>query len=74
MNNLEITKELIKVTDDGQVNARDLHEFLEVKTDYNHWFPRMCEYGFVEGKDFSSFLSGSTGGRPSEYHMITIGC
>jgi hypothetical protein len=27
MNNLE----LIKVTDDGQVNARDLHEFLEVK-------------------------------------------
>ena len=37
------------------VSARDLHEFLEVGAAYKDWFPRMCEYGFEEGKDFCSF-------------------
>ena len=32
----------------------------------------MCDYGFVEGKDFCSFLSESTGGRPAVDHQITI--
>jgi len=48
--------ELIKITYDGDkplVSARDLHEFLEVETPYHKWFPRMAEYGFVEGTDFS---------------------
>ena len=35
------------------VDGRELHEFLEVKTAYKDWFPRMCEYGFVEGVDFN---------------------
>ena len=35
------------------VSARELHEFLEVKTAYKDWFPRMCEYGFAEGHDFN---------------------
>lgn len=54
------------------VLGRDLHEALGVKTAYKDWFPRMCEYGFEEGKDFSSFLSKSTGGRPSTAHQLTI--
>lgn len=54
------------------VSARELHELLEVKTAFKDWFPRMCEYGFEEGKDFSSFLSESTGGRPSIEYQITI--
>lgn len=54
------------------VLGRDLHEALEVKTSYKDWFPRMCEYGFEEGKDFSSFLSESTGGRPRTEHQLTI--
>lgn len=33
--------------------GRELHEALEVKTAYKDWFPRMCEYGFVEGVDFN---------------------
>ena len=59
--------ELIKITynnDRPAVSARDLHDFLEVKTAYKDWFPRMCEYGFTEGEDFCSFLSESTGGAP----------
>lgn len=34
------------------VNGRELHEALEVKTDYKKWFDRMCEYGFNENIDF----------------------
>ena len=66
---------LIKVTyhnDQPAVSARELHEFLEVKTAYKDWFPRMCEYGFSEGQDFCSFLSESTGGRPAQDAIITI--
>lgn len=54
------------------VSARELHEFLEVETPYTIWFPRMCEYGFVEGTDFLTFLLKSTGGRPSHDAEITI--
>ena len=32
----------------------------------------MCDYGFVEGKDFRSKMSESTGGRPAVDHQITI--
>ena len=67
--------ELIKVnyeSEEPTVSGRELHEFLEVKTAYKDWMPRMCEYGFIEGKDFCSFLSESTGGRPSQDHALTI--
>lgn len=67
--------ELIKINynnDRPAVSARDLHDFLEVKTAYKDWFPRMCEYGFTEGEDFCSFLSESTGGRPAQDAVLTI--
>lgn len=67
--------DLIKVNYDNDlptVSARDLHEFLEVKTAFKDWFPRMCEYGFSEGQDFCSFLSESTGGRPAQDAQLTI--
>ncbi len=54
------------------ISGRVLHEFLEVKTAYKDWFPRMCEYGFVENLDFSSILSESTGGRPSTDHILKL--
>ena len=54
------------------MSARELHEFLEVKTAYKDWFPRMCEYGFTEGQDFCSFLSESTGGRPAQDAALSI--
>ena len=47
--------ELIKIEErNGEqlVSGRELHAFLEVKTKYKDWFPRMCEYGFSENKDF----------------------
>ena len=52
-----MTNELIKIdyttSDRPTVLARDLHDALEVQTAYKDWFPRMCEYGFEEGKDFN---------------------
>lgn len=34
------------------VSARELHAQLQVKTQFKDWFPRMCEYGFVENQDY----------------------
>lgn len=36
-----------------EVSGRELHEFLEVGTPYDKWFPRMTEYGFSEETDFN---------------------
>lgn len=60
-NNLEtiriFSEDVIPVydTDTGEkvVLGRELHERLKIKTAYKDWFPRMCEYGFVEGTDYS---------------------
>lgn len=68
-------EELIKVDyDTGQpmVSARDLHDGLGIKTAFKDWFPRMAEYGFIEGKDFCSKMSESTGGRPAKDFNITV--
>ena len=48
---------LIPLTDNNGTQAvmgRDLHTFLEVKSNYREWFPRMIAYGFEEGKDYAS--------------------
>ena len=49
-------EELIKVdytnAERPTVLGRELHEVLEVNTPYHKWFPRMCDYGFIEGTDF----------------------
>lgn len=70
------TAELIPVhtnPDGGKaVMGRDLHEFLEVKANYMEWFPRMVEYGFTAGQDFTPNLVKSTGGRPRADHIITL--
>ena len=67
--------ELINITYDSErptVLGRELHDAMQVKTAYRDWFPRMCEYGFLEGVDFRSFLRESSGGRPAKDHQLTI--
>lgn len=68
--------ELIKISYENAerptVSGRELHEALEVETPYHKWFPRMCEYGFLELEDFWTKMSESTGGRPSTDHQLTI--
>ncbi len=38
------------------ISGRQLHEVLEIKTKYKDWFPRMVEYGFVEGADYTPLI------------------
>lgn len=55
------------------MSARELHNFLEVQTKYQDWFPRMCEYGFTDGVDFN-FLKNEQvqieGGRAVTRHIL----
>ena len=49
-------KELLKIEINEKhepiISGRELHERLEVKTEYKKWFSRMIEYGFTENQDY----------------------
>lgn len=50
--------DLITISYDSEqptVLGRDLHEALGINTPYRSWFPRMCEYGFSEGTDYTPY-------------------
>lgn len=76
-------KTLIPVSYDNPerptVSGRELHEFLQVKTAYKDWFPRMVEYGFTEGDDFNPLKiervqdeGGRKVSRTLDDHQLTI--
>ncbi|UZR95953.1 antA/AntB antirepressor family protein [Chondrinema litorale] len=65
--------ELIKIYKGNLVNARDLHQFLDVKTRFSDWIKRMLEYGFVENKDFLTKLKKEYRQTYKEYYL-TITC
>jgi anti-repressor protein len=58
------------------VNARELHQFLEVGKDFSTWIKgRIEQYGFLEGQDYGVFTdSGGNlrGGRPTTDYALTI--
>lgn len=71
--------ELIPLTEREGAQAvmgRDLHTFLEVGAEYRHWFPRMVDYGFEEGKDYAvknDRVRDSLGReRPAVNHVISL--
>ena len=51
------------------VSARDLHEKLEIKSHFNDWFNRICEYGFLENEDYKAVTQKkvTAQGNSSEY-------
>lgn len=71
----EIIKVEINENQEAVVSGRMLHEGLGVETPYHIWFPRMCEYGFEENKDYQSLeqkCSKPQGGRPAMDHAIKL--
>ena len=42
--------------DRPMVNGRDLYNALQINAKYTDWFKRMCEYGFVERRDYETIL------------------
>jgi len=71
MNDLKVLENKlipVYITDEGEkvLNARELHDYLDVDTPFRKWVKRRINnYSFEEGLDFSTFLSESTGGRPN---------
>ena len=72
-------KQLITITEQNgnkAVSARELHAFLEVKSDFNNWIKnRINEYGFIENQDFEVFVKNyenSNGGRPLKEYIISL--
>lgn len=64
--------ELIKITEENGnklVSARELHEFLEVKTRFNDWIRnRIDKYGFIENEDFVTVTKNLVnGGKETDY-------
>ena len=53
------------------MNARDLHNFLEVGTKFADWIrARIRDYGFAQDVDFVTLSESSEGGGPKiEYHL-----
>ena len=67
---ISITKE-----SDVLVSARDLHDFLEIKTNFRLWYPKMIDYGFLENEDYQSVYEKtntfSKGQTVIDYMMTT---
>ena len=68
---------LIKITEENgckAVSARDLYEFLEVKTDFTDWCKRMFDYGFEENIDYTILLKNKekviSKSNPMDYALI----
>lgn len=56
------------------VSARDLHLFLEVKTDFSEWCKRMFEYGFIEGQDYSLLKIGERSAHNKIDFALALNC
>lgn len=59
-------------TETQTISARELHEKLNIESNFTTWFKRMCEYGFFEGTDFFPKMEESTGGRPAIDYSISV--
>ncbi|WP_334292747.1 MULTISPECIES: antA/AntB antirepressor family protein [Enterocloster] len=51
--------------------ARELHDGLEIKSNFTTWFDRMCEYGFTEN-DYTVMWSDSKNGNAVEFEKMRI--
>lgn len=55
------------------VMGRELHEALKIKTAYKDWFPRMCEYGFAQGSDYTPLIfEHPQNKQPYTDHQMTL--
>lgn len=62
----------IVIDEDGTVDARKLHEVLEVKSRYNDWINnRISKYGFIENVDYTKILVQCKRGQNEYTHKLT---
>jgi phage anti-repressor protein len=64
---------MIKVNQENKVNGFDIHLIVNSKTPYHKWVKRRInEADLIEGEDFWTSLSESTGGRKETNYYFTI--
>ena len=58
------------------ISARELHQFLEVKSHFKDWIKRRIDdYGFIENQDFEVsliFEQNTKGGRPTKEYILSM--
>ena len=65
--------EIIRIYQGNVVSARELHQFLEVKSHYRDWITnRIKKYEFVEDKDFFKVAKILAGSQKGFDHMVTL--
>lgn len=73
---IKIETKIIGNEEINAINARELHEFLEVGKDFSNWIKgRIEQYEFVENQDFIMFSTKTgkpSGGRPIIEYLISI--
>ena len=76
VNQIEIAKRNIGNEKVNSIDARELHEFLELKEQYTDWINRYTkdnnDYGFVINSDFYRSTCNSLNGRKMQTAIITI--
>ncbi|WP_312363983.1 antA/AntB antirepressor family protein [Sphingobacterium sp.] len=65
---------LNKENPNSPVSARDLYEFLEIKTEFSKWCTRMFGYGFTEGEDYSLVKIGERSAHNKIDYALTLDC
>lgn len=66
---------MLQINESNKVDAREMYEFIGVKSRFNDWFKNSIEFiGAIEGRDFNQKFSKSTGGRPSIEYDVSISC
>ena len=72
----ELLKVEINKNQEPVMSARELYGFLEIKTAYKDWFPRMTDYGFEENQDYIAIAQkrATAQGNMTEYtdHIIKL--
>lgn len=63
----EILKINLNENQEPIISGRELHQVLEVNSNYTTWFNRMVDYGFEENIDYISIWSDSKNGNAVEY-------
>ncbi len=66
--------QLIKISENKTVSARDLHEYLNSQSDFTTWCKRMFEYGFIENVDYSLIKIGERSAHNKIDYALTLDC
>lgn len=72
-NIIKVTKNEIGNAELNSVNAKEIHDYLQVKTRFDMWIGRaISKYDFKENIDFCTILGESSGGRKATEYIVTM--